>query len=210
MGLVCWASRVSRYEFVEELAGNMENLDWLATAGVRHQNVVSDLAGLGTVLPARFGTVFLTLDSLQKDVARRKPELLKSFKKVAGADEWGIKVFMLSQPSPPIEAESGADYLRQKSAALKSQTRKRGQFRDLNPEVKLFSAELQKLAIDSTSGGRVSSGQTGLEWQTSILLPRKKQKSFQSLVDGYARQWQGKRRIECTGPWPPYSFVNNG
>jgi hypothetical protein len=25
----------------------------------------------------------------------------------------------------------------------------------------------------------------------------------------YAQQWGEERSIECTGPWPPYSFVSS-
>src|SRR5947209_14985338 len=40
----CWISRVDRSEYADHLAENMENLDWLATIGVRHQRAVADLA----------------------------------------------------------------------------------------------------------------------------------------------------------------------
>src|SRR5436305_392151 len=55
-GLLCWVSRVSQTEFVNNLASNMENLDWLANAGVKHQRIVSELGRRATVLAARFGT----------------------------------------------------------------------------------------------------------------------------------------------------------
>src|SRR5919198_2589343 len=35
----CWVSKVDRAEYADRLAENMENLDWLATAGLRHQQV---------------------------------------------------------------------------------------------------------------------------------------------------------------------------
>src|SRR5947207_14777013 len=40
----CWISRVSKREFADELQQNMQNLDWLAAAGVRHQQIVSAIA----------------------------------------------------------------------------------------------------------------------------------------------------------------------
>src|SRR5437773_4935817 len=115
-GLVCWISRVSKREFADKLAANMENLDWLSVAGVRHQKAVSAIARHATILPARFGTVFLTLESLEADIKRRKPALLRDLKRFQDSDEWGIKVFALPQARPAIIATSGSDYLRQKAA----------------------------------------------------------------------------------------------
>lgn len=210
-GLVCWISRVSRRSFAELLPRNMENLDWLATAGVRHQKVVSELAGQATILPARFGTVFLSEASLAADVTRRKPALLEAFQRLAGADEWGIKVFALPQSAKnaatQAQAKSGSDYLRQKAQALEREIARRGQPRELPEEVKHFRGEVERLALDSTAGGKVSSGQPYLEWQASILLPRGKRNALEALIRSYSEKWQGTRRIECTGPWPAYSFV---
>ena len=30
---------------------------------------------------------------------------------------------------------------------------------------------------------------------------------LESVLEKYARQWRDTRRIDCSGPWPPYSFV---
>src|SRR5438128_1909691 len=88
---LCWTSPVSREEFATRLNDNMQNLDWLAAASVRHQQVVAEIASRGDVLPARFATVFLTPDSLQQDVKRRSRELRRNLKRVRGCDERGVK-----------------------------------------------------------------------------------------------------------------------
>jgi hypothetical protein len=157
------------------------------------------------VLPARFGTVFLSEASLEADIKRRKRALAADFKRVAGAEEWGVKVFAIA-PSvtlPPISARSGRDYLKRKAAILQTRTKPAA-----DPEVREFAAALKRLAVDSTGGGRISSGQQALEWQGSLLLPRKQKKKFTELVERYSRKWKNSHRIECTGPWPPYSFVS--
>ena len=207
-GLACWVSRVSRTGFAEKISSNMENLDWLATAGVRHQKVVSELARLGTILPARFGTVFHNEESLARDISARKRALLRSLERVAEADEWGIKVFLEPRSHvPAIAAASGSDYLRRKASALHDQMQQRNHSRTLSPEVQQLSSALEQVALETAPGGKVSGGQMGLDWQISILLPRGRQKQFISILNRFSRQWKHQRRIECTGPWPPYSFV---
>jgi hypothetical protein len=207
-GFTCWISRVSRARFAEQIAARMEDLDWLATTGVRHQRVVGELAQRSAVLPARFGTIFHSEESLTQNIAPRKRALLKSLLHVADADEWGIKVFMEKRPQPAAApASSGSDYLRRKAVALHDELQQRKRPRTPSAEVQKLAAALEQIALETAPTGKVSGGQAGLEWQISILLPRHRQEQFHTLIDRFSRQWQGQRRIEFTGPWPPYSFV---
>jgi hypothetical protein len=207
-GFTCWISRVSRAAFAEKISANMEDLDWLATTGVRHQRVVSELAQRSPVLPARFGTIFHSEESLAQNIGTRKRALLKSLLHVADADEWGIKVFMEKQPPAAVApASSGSDYLRRKAVALHDEMQQRKRPRTLSVEVQRLAASLEQIALESAPAGKVSGGQPGLEWQISILLPRHRQQQFQALIERFSRLWQNQRRIEFTGPWPPYSFV---
>lgn len=201
-GLVCWVSRVDAREYGEQLERNMEDLEWLAEAGVRHQRAVAEIAAGQTILPARFGTVFLSERSLAADLAARRSGLLAAFARVAGADEWGVKVFAGAPPPvPAARAASGRDYLKQKGAMLRRPKRK------LADEVVRFAEALSAIAVDATGGGKVSSGQRDLEWQASFLVRRADQRRLQALLRKFARAWGDARRIECSGPWPPYSFV---
>ena len=202
-GFICWISRVSAREFGDDLNANMENLEWLAAAGVRHQRVVADIAAQTTVLPARFGTVFLSDKSLEADVKKRKRDLTESFKLVTGADEWGVKVFSRQPPqAAALNAASGTDYLRKKATAQKT----KGHVLE-DKEIEAFAVSLARLAQGMGPGGKVSSGQHDLEWSATFLLKRNRKKEWQQVLDRFARKWRGRRRIECTGPWPPYSFV---
>src|SRR6266702_8557167 len=70
-GIVCWMSWVPAADFEDNLARNMENLDWLAEASVAHQRAVSAIAKQTEILPARFGTVFRSGTSLRQHVRRR-------------------------------------------------------------------------------------------------------------------------------------------
>src|SRR5262245_16953814 len=67
----CWVSSVSRRDFADRLNDHMQNLEWLAQASVRHQQVVAEIASHADVLPARFATVFLSAESLRQDAKRR-------------------------------------------------------------------------------------------------------------------------------------------
>jgi hypothetical protein len=206
-GFCCWISRVSRKEFADNLAANMENLDWLAEASVHHQRVVAAIAGATDILPARFGTVFLSEASLTADIRSNKRILQKDFGKIRGTDEFGIKVFgvLPNLELPKVSARTGKDYLKAKAALLQ---RKPTQKQAMGAEFEDFQRQLQSLAVDTAQAGKISSGQRGLQWQISLLLRRADRKRFEALLRSFSKQWAGEKQIECTGPWPPYSFVS--
>ena len=202
--IVCWVSRVSADDFERNLASNMENLDWLATASVAHQRAISAIAAEGEILPARFGTVFRSEQSLRKHVRERLAEIKKDFRRIKDADEWGVKVFAKPSPPPTLpEIRSGKDYLTAKAALL---PRRRSP--SANGGFTEFEDALRRVAVESAPIGNVSSGQRGLRFQTSLLVKRKDRKKLESVLKKFSGRWSESRHIECTGPWPPYSFIS--
>ena len=206
-GLVCWVSRVDKTAFAENLARNMENLEWLAEVSVRHQQVVAAIAQQRDILPARFGTVFRSPTSLSSDVSKHKDQLAGDLQRIGGCEEWGVKVFGLqAQPAAVVGAKSGRDYLRAKAAALRADGP-----RDSDPEVQRLRKAVEGLAVETAPGsGAVSRGQRGLQWQASLLVKRSQRDRLQQLLARFSREWEQQRRIELSGPWPPYSFVSRG
>jgi hypothetical protein len=202
---ICWTSVVDRAGFSQEINRNMENLEWLALHGVRHQQVVAEIAGKAALIPARFGTVFSGEQALVKNVQNRKSALKKVFTRISDADEWGVKVFAEQPAAQPIPAEvrSGKEYLKQKAVRLK-----RRPDRD-DSGLREFSAELKKIARDSAPTGKISGVQPDLLWQATFLVPRGKRKQWDQALKEFVKQWSGSRRIEVNGPWPPYSFVSD-
>lgn len=202
-GHFCWISRVDPVDFGDQLQARMENLDWLAGASVRHQNVVGAIHERATILPARFATIFRTDKSLAADITRRGKDLRRSFARLSGSDEYGIKIFGIPPAATLAQApRSGADYLRQKSEIL----RDRGTVK-MTPEVERFLADVEKIAAERAPGGKVTSGQKNLLWQASFLVPRSRRKQLESALAAFHRKHGEQFRAECTGPWPPYSFV---
>ena len=204
-GMVCWVSIVSAQDFELSLAANMENLDWLAVASVAHQRAIAALAHNADVLPARFGTVFRDENSLRKHIRGRVAELAKDFKRVKDADEWGVKVFETAPVAAAIpKVRSGKEYLMAKAALLPRKKSSQTPEEDLAE----FQRALNGVAEATAAPGRISSGQRGLSFQTTLLVKRAQRQRLQLVLKKFSRKWAAARSIECTGPWPPYSFVS--
>jgi gas vesicle protein GvpL/GvpF len=203
-GLVCWISRVDKSAFADDLPSRLENLDWLAETSMRHQQVASAIAQHTDILPARLGTVFLSESSLEADVRRNKRVLQEDFVRVKDSEEWGVKVFAATAKagSLPEPMKSGRDYLKAKADMLR-----RPAASETDSEIKKFAEALSRIAVRTADGGPISAAQRGLKWQMSLLLKRADRKKLDSLLKKFAEDWAEVRKIEVTGPWPPYSFV---
>jgi len=203
-GFICWISRVPEEEFAQNLSENMQNLDWLAAATTRHQEVVSAIAEAGDVLPARFGIEFLNEKSLLVHVESRRSVLEADFNRIRGKEEWGVKVFALPNAVPVSNKKirTGKEYLQAKSELV------RRAVKGSSPELIDFAKALQSMADDVAEGGKFAATRRDLEFHKTILLRRKDRKKLESLARSYSRRWKDQKRIECTGPWPPFSFVS--
>ena len=200
---LCWVSAIDHAGFSREITRNMENLEWLALHSVRHQQVVAEVAAKGTIIPARFGSVFSGEPALVKDVLGRKSALEKVFARISDADEWGVKVFGEQQAAPEKakKVRSGKEYLQRKAAHLKRRPDVSG--------LSEFAAALEKIATDSAPSGKISAVQPDLLWQATFLVPRSRRKQWDQALKNFLKKWAGARRIEVNGPWPPYSFVSD-
>lgn len=200
---ICWVSAVDGKSFADAINRNMEDLEWLALHGVRHQQAVAEIFAGQTIVPARFGTVFSGGPALVKNVQEKKSALEKVFAKITGAEEWGVKIFAEQAQEAPVasQARSGKDYLQLKAAKLKKRPE-----RD-HSGLKELATELEKMAVDSAPTGKVSGTQPNLLWQATFLVPKGRRKQWDQVLMEFVKKWRGKRRIEVNGPWPPYSFV---
>ncbi|MBO0910233.1 MAG: GvpL/GvpF family gas vesicle protein, partial [Acidobacteria bacterium] len=155
-------------------------------------------------------TVFHTKNSLSTHVVRRFGELKNDLLRIRGADQWGVKVFEI----PPMGAalpkvRSRRMFYRKgpsraKMALFPARCRKS---HDLGA-IERLERSLRDVATEVAPSAIVSCGERGLSFQTTLLVRRSRRKKLESVLENFARQWVAERRIECTGPWPPYSFVS--
>jgi hypothetical protein len=203
-GMVCWVSHVPAAEYGEKFSQNLENLDWLAAVSVRHQRAVSAIAESHDMLPARLGTVFLSEDSLQADIRRRKTALKRDLQRITGMQEWGVKIFLAPQQAVlSTKVKTGREYLETKSQMLRMR-------KPAVPDedVKRLALELEKLSAATAEGGKISGGARDLQYQVSVLVKKADRRKLEQLLRRFSKEWKDTRKIECSGPWPPYSFVS--
>ena len=105
-------------------------------------------------------------------------------------------------PLPKKKFRTGKEYLQAKSALSRPVS-------PLPPDPALseFAEALESISDQIAEGGKFAAARRDLEFHKVLLLKRSDQAKLEALIRKYSRKWKGQKRVECTGPWPPFSFV---
>jgi hypothetical protein len=165
-----------------------------------HESVVEALMEGGDVLPMRFGNVVLDEASLQALLRSRGEEFEAALARVRGAVELSVRAQIDPRsdsadkpvPSAELAGRPGTAYLR-----LRLEESRRAE-----EAVALIHEPLSHLA---RAASRRRSGSPGT-LKSAYLVDRDRVEAFGARVEALAEEIDGAT-IACTGPWPPYSFV---
>ncbi|MFH1337572.1 MAG: GvpL/GvpF family gas vesicle protein [Nanoarchaeota archaeon] len=149
-----------------------------------HKNVNLHILENHTLLPVAFGMVFKNKNILLNTMRRLYPVLKKSLRLVDNKIELGVKVVIHKELD--VEKTFGKD---------KEKLRK---------ECEADFAALDKIAVQAKAGKLFSER---LVLNRSFLVDREKIDKFSAAVEKLRDKYK-KLKIQYTGPWPPYNFVN--
>lgn len=156
----------------------------------RHDQVIEAAMGGGPVLPVRFGTTLPDTDALASVLEREAPRFQRQLERVRGCVELAVRVGL--PPSVEEVPQRGREYLELRLSDARA--RSEAAERTLVP--------LDELAVRSR---RASENAETLK--ASYLVRAHEVDRFADEV----RELQdrhGELSLSCTGPWPPYSFVD--
>ena len=215
-------SEVELAEFCGESAeARLQDLAWLGPRICRHEAVIEELMSRAPVLPARFGTLFTSVDSLQQSVLAHAEGITDFFAQLGDQQEWAVKglldragalrglgVSVLAAEAAPAAAP-GARYFQEKRIQAQCE-------RDLNLRLKEHCRRAAAV-LGRESGGfrerRVpgpgaagSDVEVVLNW--AFLVSPAALIDFRARLDRFngAEEFPGLT-LTVTGPWPPYSFA---
>ena len=195
---------------LETMLGDLDRVGDIALA---HEDVVEHFAQRSgaTVVPMKLFTIFSTVERAVKDVASRRASIDTAIEKIAGAEEWGIRVVrgvtQEKETKAPVAPRSGAAFL----AAKK-------QVRDDVKNAKLAVAEaatraFERLAAMSKDARRreaaPAAGTTPPLLDAAFLVPSADRDKFTAAarLEAAACADAGGHMI-VTGPWPAYNFIH--
>ncbi|GAA3819489.1 GvpL/GvpF family gas vesicle protein [Nocardioides panacisoli] len=207
-------STVDLDEFGEDaLHENLEHLDWIERTARAHDAVVQACAAAAPTAPMRLATVCLDDQSVRLRLEEWYDELAAALDRVAGREEWSVKVFAhpapttaVMEPAEPALA-GGAAYLRRKKAA--TEERRAAEARSLRA-VEAVDRELRGISVAArhlrAQDPRLSGHAGTMLLNAAYLVEAGDARRFTELVAELVRTHPGVS-IGCDGPWPPYSFA---
>lgn len=225
--IVAAVSMVSLNEFGEqELAANLEDLEWIEQTVRRHEAVLEALMERGPLIPLRFGTIYRDAERVQEMLAQRYQCWVHLLEQLQGRQEWGVKAFLsreslaqnVGQVSPKVQEiraqiaqrPSGAAYFAQKKLdeIVAEEVERLGDAyaQDSHDRLVCHSVEMRVNPLqhqEGTSGDEMLLNGAYLvdeaEWPAFHAEIRALEEQYGSLGLTYA----------LTGPWPPYNFVHD-
>src|SRR5688500_14418428 len=136
--LAALVSQVPRETYNEDsLAEHLTDATWTAIRAMRHETVVEYVAKRASVVPLRFGTIYLERAGIEQMLTDRSRGLEEIIEQLRGREEWGVNVYSdraalmstITSVSPVLremveraqQASPGQSYLMQKKIdALKT------------------------------------------------------------------------------------------
>lgn len=157
----------------------------------RHEQVVEAAMRHGPTLPVRFGTTFADSDALAAALERGGERLHRQLERVRGCVELAVRVGVVDGDEP--QPGDGRGYVQ---ARLARDRRQRA-------AAERTLAPLAELAVSARSSESRSQREVICG---SYLVPEHAVERFADEVRLLQRQ-NPELALSCTGPWPPYSFV---
>jgi hypothetical protein len=193
---------------------------------MRHETVVEYVAKRTSVVPLRFGTIYLERHGIEQMLAEKSRELEEIIEHLRGREEWGVNVWCdravlmssITSVSPVLrdlveraeQAPPGQSYLMQKKIeALKVDEARAAvnriveQIEEKLREQSDDARRLRILKVETTEHGE-------LKAKFAFLVKRSEFEEFRDAAERLAQENQNAGvRLELTGPWPVYNFVQD-
>jgi hypothetical protein len=202
--------------------------DWVVERALAHHRVLTALAERCTVAPVKYGALCRSMDDVVALLGQQAHMFERALGRVAGAREWGIKLFANVEfwraaaenggTAGAIKAESmtaspgKAFFLRKKyraavEQALRSQLD--GWAESVHLRVAAAAREASRNAGHQRYGGS-QKGDASIEvLRAAYLVDRSREEAFLQEVSSTAAATAGQGgTLKLTGPWPPYSFTS--
>lgn len=224
-GIAAVSSEVALSEFGEEsLQEHLADLQWLESNARRHEHILDRVREETTLVPMRLCTIYRDEQSVREMLAREYAFLADALKRLDGCTEWGLKIYVASDPSDgavPAEAAdedagvaehgAGASYLMSKGLQERRReqseeavegccTAVHARLTEVSVEAKFNPVQPRELTQRDEpmifNGVYLVEDEVSDEFAATV-------ESLRSEVDRYGLE------LELTGPWPPYNFVNS-
>ena len=209
----------------DALRERLTDATWTALRAMRHEKVVEHIGRRASVVPLRFGTIYLERERVKQMLSEKHSELRATIERLRGREEWGLNVYSdrakllekIAKLSPNLRelsaaadaAKPGQSYLiRKKIDAMREKEAREEAKRvaaKVEEELSKISDGVRRLRVlkdEATEHGELAA-------KFAFLVASKRFDEFRSAAERVAEEYDGTGfRLELTGPWPAYNFAS--
>lgn len=207
------------------LTDHLADATWTAVRAMRHETVVEYVAKRVSVVPLRFGTIYLDRSGIERMLTERGRDLARIIERLRGREEWGVNVYSdratflasITSVSPRLRelarqaeaASPGQSYLMQKKIEALRVDEARVALSGIIDQIEETlgkqaedAKRLRILKVESTEHGE-------LKGKFAFLVKRSEFEEFRGAAERVAEEnLSAGVRLELTGPWPAYNFTD--
>jgi len=209
----------------DALQQHLTEATWTAVRAMRHEKVVEHFSRRTSVVPLRFGTIYLERARVEQMLSERGAELRAIIERLRGREEWGLNIYSdrakllenIATLSPSLRelsesadaATPGQSYLIRKKidtmrASVAREETKRVAAK-VERELSKIGDDVRHLRVlrdEATEHGELAA-------KFAFLVDRNRFDEFRSAAERVAEDYTSAGfRLELTGPWPAYNFAN--
>jgi hypothetical protein len=192
------------------IARGLKDLNWVSRCAIAHEKVVEHWLRAPAIVPMKLFTIFESDDRAVSYIGQERRKLDRIIRRVAGRHEWGVRVRLASAPAPDTRArqvKSGTGYLhakkRVRDAAKEQSVRRRSRAEAAFKTLLARAVEADR--HPPPAGGELNSR---LLLDAAFLVSIDRGAEFRTAARRLTQALENAGcRLELTGPWPPYNFV---
>jgi len=197
----------------EAIDERLSDLSWVSERALAHEQVVEHVAAIHPVLPMKLFTLFGSDERALIGLRGRKDEIARTFARIAGRVEWGVRVLFHDSKAKLTAAEAvarkedptGRSFLLRKKVEKDSARTLAAQGR---AEADRAFEELARHADAARRREPVAETGARLVLDAAFLVPRGDGAPFEEAVRRWADHLAAHScELTLTGPWPPYNFI---
>jgi hypothetical protein len=195
----------------------LSDLAWVSRAAVAHEAVVEAFIEATVVLPMKLFTLFTSDERAIAHLHGDHRRIDALVKRLANHHEWGVRL-ALDRPAAAARRSTGRAKPTQPSgvAYLQEKKAQRDATAERATQARAFAADLyDRLSERSRAARRRPAGELPVQGgplllDAAFLVPRSESRTFTALVRREQRALARKGyALTITGPWPPYTFVQD-
>ncbi|MBO0797322.1 MAG: GvpL/GvpF family gas vesicle protein [Blastocatellia bacterium] len=215
-------STVSLADFCgPEAEARMEDISWLGVRAFRHEAAIEYVMKHTPVFPARFGTIFSSLEKVESMVAEYRETIARFLDRMVEHEEWGVKGVLkreIALRELQSRYQAGTDfaslppglrYLQEQKARIAVEKELHiwleKTCETVANDLRSSAAEMKIRKVLSSADSE-SDSEVVLNW--AFLVPRSARGDLRERVERASAELANQGlHFELTGPWPPYNFT---